>query len=161
VRAPKIAGFASLFLLNHKNVIQNTFKSSHFTPVGPAEKHRWAPGGKLGSGEHMWDPCRGELSHLSQHFWQMVLEGDGSTLGREGVSAVRAKTACSQPRTTETPSGGKIKRPQLGFCRAPSVGARTCVRPRPNGLQLYKTSVYQCPRWWVLAEIIAIIGGGC
>ena len=28
MRAPKIAGFASLFLLNHKNVIQNTFKSS-------------------------------------------------------------------------------------------------------------------------------------
>ena len=27
MRAPKIAGFASLFLLNHKNVIQNTFKS--------------------------------------------------------------------------------------------------------------------------------------
>ena len=68
---------------------------------------------ELGTGEHMWDPCRGELSHLSQHFWQMVLEGDGSTLGSEGVSAVRARTACSQSRTAETSSGGRVKRSQL------------------------------------------------
>ena len=83
-----------------------------YTPVGSTEKHRWAPGEKLGTGEHMWDPCRGELKHLSQHFWQMVLEGDGSTLGSERVSAVQARTACSQSRTAET-----LSRPAVESCR--------------------------------------------
>ena len=84
---------------------------------------------ELGTGEHMWDPCREELSHLSLHFWQMVLEGDGITLGSEGVSAVRARTACSQSRTAEISSGGRVKRSQSGGLGA-HVRSLSSSRPR-------------------------------
>ena len=41
---------------------------------GPRRETSVGSGGKLGTGEHMWDPCRGGLAHLSQHFWKKVLE---------------------------------------------------------------------------------------
>ena len=74
-------------------------------------------------------PLPRELSHLSQHFWQMVLEGDGITLGSEGVSAVRARTACSQSRTAEISSGGRVKRSQSGGLGA-HVRSLSSSRPR-------------------------------
>ena len=49
---------------------------------------------ELGTGEHMWDPCRGGLAHLSQHFWKKVLEGDAWTWSRRGLPGVPEEPAC-------------------------------------------------------------------
>ena len=59
----------------------------------------------------MWDPCRGGRSHLSPHFWQMVLEGESEapSVVRESRWFEREKSVLDLEQPRLTPEGAHLE----------------------------------------------------
>ena len=101
-----------------------------YTPVGPAEKHRWAPGGELGTGEHMWEPCR-ESSRISHS-----ISGRWCSKGTESPSGVRESRRFEQEQHVlsleppRLPQGAGSNVPNFGWVRSARAVPILSSRPR-------------------------------